>query len=136
MLKTKLFYPVNITYRISRSFKNTHRAIDFATPIGTPVYGSQDGVVQWIKDEGKRNYGKSVWVIHCVNNEKFMTIYAHLNDIHVKIDDCITPDIMIGLSGNTGNSGGPHLHFEVRNSHSRWSSPIDFYLVPYRREIV
>lgn len=90
-----------------------HTGMDFAIPEGTSVATTSDGVV---KQAGLRgNYGYAVEVEH---NGGFSTIYGHLSKVSVSVGDKITAGTEIGLSGSTGRSTGPHLHYEVRyNGH-------------------
>jgi murein DD-endopeptidase MepM/ murein hydrolase activator NlpD len=95
--------------RISQSFHPGHRAIDIAVPVGTPVRSTMGGRVVragW-NTEG---YGNLV----IVENGSYRTYYAHLDSIPVAVGQAVSAGDVIGLSGNTGNSTGPHVHYEVR----------------------
>jgi len=84
--------------------------VDFFAPMGTTVLASADGVVsdrRW----AKTGYGYHVRIAH---NIHFMTIYAHLRDIVVDEGQDVRAGDFVGYLGNTGNSTGPHLHFELR----------------------
>ena len=86
-----------------------HTGIDFAVPEGTPIPSIADGVV---KQAGLRgNYGYAVEVEH---DGGFSTVYGHLSKVSVSAGDKINAGSEIGLSGSTGRSTGPHLHYEVR----------------------
>lgn len=89
---------------------SVHKGIDIAKNLGENVNAALDGVV--IK-AGYNNggYGNLIIVEH-ENNMK--TYYAHLNDIYVKQGDIVKKNDVIGAIGSTGNSTGPHLHFELR----------------------
>lgn len=94
---------------ITQNFHAGHIGIDTAVPVGTPVYATMDGTVfhaGW-NNEG---YGKLV-IIH---NGKYKLYFAHLSEISVDVGDRVRTGMPIGLSGSTGNSTGPHLHYEVR----------------------
>ena len=99
-----------------------HTGIDFAVPVGTNIIAVADGVI------ANANWGKSygVQIVQEVvqNDKKSWVIYAHLSKSLVKAGDKVTKGQHIGESGNTGNSSGPHLHFENRNN-IRWSAGQD-----------
>jgi murein DD-endopeptidase MepM/ murein hydrolase activator NlpD len=91
-----------------------HTGCDFAVPVGTPVLAVDDGKIEnasWGKSYGKQIVQKvdGGWVI-----------YAHLNALRVKPGAKVKKGQIIGESGNTGNSTGPHLHFELRDK-IRWT---------------
>ena len=103
-----------------------HRALDFRAAVGTPVFGVS-GVVDWVQTwdgktkTGNQSYGNLVR-IRCNAKYKGKTVYclyAHLMAVYVTAGDLISDGQMIGLTGNTGNSTGPHLHFEVQLSGQR-----------------
>ncbi len=86
-----------------------HEGIDFAADIGTPVIAAAGGVV--VVAEMHPQYGNLIEIDH---GNEFSTRYAHLSKLTVKEGQVIRRSQRIGLSGNTGRSTGPHLHFEVR----------------------
>jgi murein DD-endopeptidase MepM/ murein hydrolase activator NlpD len=91
-----------------------HTGVDFAVPVGTPVLAVADGKIEnasWGKAYGKQVIQKvdGGWVI-----------YAHLNALRVKPGATVKKGQIVGESGNTGNSTGPHLHFELRDK-VRWT---------------
>lgn len=86
-----------------------HYGIDFAAPTGTPIYASAGGVVTARGYSG--SYGYRIIVDH---GNGYATLYAHLSSMNVSIGQNVTTSTMIGRVGSTGNSTGPHLHFEVR----------------------
>lgn len=90
--------------------KSVHKGIDIAKNLGESVNASLDGKVI---SAGYNNggYGNLIVIEH-PNNMK--TYYAHLNDIYVNVGDMVKKDDIIGTVGSTGNSTGPHLHFELR----------------------
>lgn len=114
-----LRYPMQGGYRVSSSFNlrrlhpvtqriTPHHGADFAMPIGTPILSVGDGVVTRI---GNHPFaGKYIEITHSV---KFKTRYLHLSDIQVKQGQQISRGNRVALSGNTGRSTGPHLHFEL-----------------------
>ncbi len=86
-----------------------HAGIDFAMPAGTPVRAAFGGTVEKAGDVGD-GYGISVVVNH---GNGYLTHYAHLSTAKVGVGDKVTAGETIGLEGSTGDSTGPHLHFEV-----------------------
>lgn len=85
-----------------------HQGIDIGISTGTTVVAAMEGIVSLISNEG--SYGKHIKII----NKDVTTIYAHCSKILVKKGDKIRIGQKIALSGNTGNTTGPHLHFEIR----------------------
>jgi murein DD-endopeptidase MepM/ murein hydrolase activator NlpD len=86
-----------------------HNGIDFGCAVGTPIKTVAAGKVFKIrKDTG--GYGWSVWINHGWG----VTLYAHLSAINVQAQQDVSAGQTIALSGNTGNSTGPHLHFGMR----------------------
>ena len=86
-----------------------HEGIDFVADIGTPVVAAAGGVV--VAAERHPQYGNLVEIDH---GNDFSTRYAHLSKISVRDGQVVKRGQSIALSGNTGRSTGPHLHFEVR----------------------
>jgi murein DD-endopeptidase MepM/ murein hydrolase activator NlpD len=95
--------------RISQEFHASHRALDFAVPIGTPVQATMPGTVTFAGAD-QRGYGNLV----VVENGAYQTYYAHNSEINVQVGQPVSAGMIVGLSGNTGNSTGPHLHYEIR----------------------
>lgn len=85
-----------------------HTGIDIAADSGTTIMASMEGIVELISSEG--DYGKHV-KIRCNN---VYTLYAHCSKIFVKEGQIVARGQKIASVGNTGNSTGPHLHFEIR----------------------
>ncbi|MFU8878121.1 MAG: peptidoglycan DD-metalloendopeptidase family protein [Wenzhouxiangellaceae bacterium] len=88
-----------------------HGGVDLRARIGTPVVATADGVVEYAGNNAGSGMGKMIKIIH---NYGFSTIYAHLDEIDVKVGQYIAQGEAIGRSGNTGLSQAPHLHYEVR----------------------
>ncbi|MBQ1071969.1 M23 family metallopeptidase [Micromonospora sp. C31] len=86
-----------------------HAGIDFALPAGTPVRAAFGGTVTKAGDVGD-GYGISVFVDH---GNGYLTHYAHLSTAKVGVGEKVSAGQTIGLEGSTGDSTGPHLHFEV-----------------------
>ena len=96
---------------ISQGFRAGHRAIDIAARIGTPVYAADNGIV--IKSGySKDGYGGRVIIDHQID---YVTLYAHLSQALVEVGDVVQKGQLIGYVGSTGNSTGPHIHFEIRD---------------------
>ncbi|MER5941285.1 M23 family metallopeptidase [Streptomyces sp. NPDC001928] len=104
------------SYELSAAFgsggsrwANRHTGQDFAVPIGTPVRAAGDGRVAKVACAGA--FGMEVVVQH---TDGYYTQYAHLASVTVDQGERVDAGQWIGQSGTTGNSTGPHLHFEVR----------------------
>lgn len=89
-----------------------HQGVDFATgKIGEEVFAVAAGVVTWAGE--RSGYGKMVRVNH---GNGYETLYAHDDQILVKVGDVVKKGQLIALSGTTGRSTGPHVHFEVHKN--------------------
>jgi len=122
--------PLNGNFRISSGFgmrndpksgeRKMHKGVDYATPVGTPIYAIADGTVKRKVNSNdmtyKTGYGKYIKLYHSkVGNAKSVeSRYAHLDDWSVPDGSVVKKGQLIGLAGNTGKSTGPHLHFEIR----------------------
>jgi murein DD-endopeptidase MepM/ murein hydrolase activator NlpD len=95
---------------ISQGYWELHRAIDIANAAGTPIVAADSGFVALL-GSGTTGYGKYVVIDH---GNGFQTLYAHFNIIYVMTGQSVKKGQVIGLMGSTGNSTGPHLHFEIR----------------------
>lgn len=85
-----------------------HKGIDWATPTGTPVYASCGGTVS--RAGWGSGYGYVVYIDH---EDGRQTRYGHLSKVLVKVGQTVKQGERIALSGNTGITSGPHLHFEI-----------------------
>jgi murein DD-endopeptidase MepM/ murein hydrolase activator NlpD len=91
-----------------------HNAVDLAAPIGTPILASADGQVIIAKTGGwNGGYGNYIVIRHSNGTQ---TLYAHSSKIIVSAGDVVKQGDVIGLVGSTGESTGPHLHFEIRGA--------------------
>jgi murein DD-endopeptidase MepM/ murein hydrolase activator NlpD len=88
-----------------------HLGIDITAPEGSNVYAAGSGVVTMAQDGYNYGYGKVIQIDH---GNGYVTVYAHLSQINVGVCQSVAQGSLIGLSGNTGNSFGAHLHFEIR----------------------
>jgi murein DD-endopeptidase MepM/ murein hydrolase activator NlpD len=118
-------------YKLSASFaqaggmwQSTHSGQDFAVSSGTAVYAAHGGTVVKAGGNGAGDgaaYGNAIVIKH---GGKTYSQYAHLSRIDVKVGQVVKTGQRIALSGNTGNSSGPHLHFEIRTT-ANYGSAID-----------
>jgi hypothetical protein len=110
-LKDKKVYKTSgFGYRIHPIYKTRkmHAGIDFAGPIGTPIYATGNGKVSKVGSES--GYGKHVIIDH---GYSYKTHYAHLSAYTVKRGQKVKRGDIIGFLGNSGRSSGPHCHYEV-----------------------
>ena len=105
-----------------------HTGVDFAMKPGNPIYSTGDGVVESVKFE-LFGYGNQVVIDHGFG---YKTRYAHLKSVGVAEGMKVKRGECIGLSGNSGRSSGPHLHYEVlyRGSHMNPANYFDLSITP------
>ncbi|MFJ4567522.1 M23 family metallopeptidase [Streptomyces caelestis] len=118
-------------YKLSASFaqnggmwQSTHSGQDFAVPSGTQVVAAHGGTVVKAGGNGAGDgpaYGNAVVIKH--GNGTYSQ-YAHLSKVEVRIGQVVKTGQEIARSGNTGNSSGPHLHFEIRTT-PNYGSAVD-----------
>ena len=91
-------------------YTRLHRGLDFAAPIGTPIYAAGDGTIERIGTYG--NNGKYIRIVH---KNGYKTAYAHMNKFarRLKKGSKVRQGQVIGYVGRTGLATGPHLHYEV-----------------------
>lgn len=117
---TFMRYPIPSQRRVSSGFSPSrrnpvtgrvqpHNGTDFSVRVGTPVLATGDGIV--VKATSHRDMGRYVVVRH---DGKYTTVFMHLSKLLVKPGQKIKQGQRIALSGNTGRSTGPHLHYEFR----------------------
>ena len=92
------------------SYPHFHTGIDMVAPFGSPVFAADDGVVALV-GATSTGYGNYVVIAHAGG---FDTLYGHLSTALVSVGQVVTQGTPVGLEGSTGNSTGPHLHFELR----------------------
>ena len=116
-------WPVPDNFTVTQGCGDQHAALDIAADTGTPVVATDDGTITvtqtWngIVTKGDNNsYGNMVQVTHA---DGTVTLYAHLSEINVRQGDTVVRGQQIGRVGSTGNSSGPHLHFEVLSNGSK-----------------
>jgi len=107
----------------------THNGIDFGTPVGTPVLAAESGKIARVgnNDRGssrwsRYQYGKYIVIEH---DNNLASLYGHLSSQIVKSGDRVEKGQIIGYSGNTGYSFGPHLHFSVL-----WAPTLQYKSIP------
>ncbi len=108
--------------------RTKHTGVDIPGSLNTPIYAARNGKVIFAGYSG--GYGNLVIIRH---DKSYTTYYGHLNKITTKIGDNVGVGVMIGRMGNTGNSTGSHLHFEVRKN-GEALNPADF--IPIRKFLV
>ncbi len=91
-------------------YPHFHTGLDLVSPFGSPVYAADDGMVALVGSSSS-GYGNYVVIAHAGG---FDTLYGHLSTALVKVGQTVTQGTVVGLEGSTGNSTGPHLHFELR----------------------
>ncbi|MFI1419081.1 M23 family metallopeptidase [Streptomyces sp. NPDC020731] len=119
------------SYKLSASFAQNggmwahkHSGQDYAVPTGTTVKAAHGGTVVKAGGNGAGDgpaYGNAIVIKH--GNGTYSQ-YAHLSQVNVKIGQVVKTGQKIALSGNTGNSSGPHLHFEIRTT-PNYGSAVD-----------
>ena len=113
------FRPLNypIGDRFGMRWGRPHQGLDFTAPMGARVEAAGRGVVSYA-GSSVGGYGNLVIVDHRLG---FQTYYAHLSRVTSYVGERVNGGTRVGLVGSTGNSTGPHLHFEVRRN----GTPID-----------
>ncbi|TVQ47737.1 MAG: M23 family metallopeptidase [Gloeocapsa sp. DLM2.Bin57] len=119
-LNVEIGYPLTTPINVNSNFgwrinplsgmSQLHEGVDFPVPIGTPIVAVADGKIETARD--LNGYGLIVIIRHQQNTRE--SRYAHLSQIFVQPGEYVKEGTVIGLSGNTGMSTGPHLHFEWR----------------------
>ena len=103
--------PIYARYRITQDFSWNHGGIDLAVPPGTPVFAAGGGTVIF-SGWSTWGYGYTVVIAH----GSTLSIYGHLNGAFVSCGQTVTAGQNIAVTGNSGRSSGPHLHFEIRGA--------------------
>ncbi|WP_044023641.1 M23 family metallopeptidase, partial [Bacillus anthracis] len=93
-----------------RSIDN-HKGIDIAASGTVPIIAAADGVV--IRSELSSSYGNVVYLSHRINGKTYTTVYAHMSSRSVSNGQTVKQGTQLGFMGNTGQSYGQHLHFEL-----------------------
>lgn len=111
-------------YNPIKKKQDFHRGIDFSAEVGTPVQATASGNVT-LADSGEGAHGYSIEIDH---GDGFVTKYSHLSEIKVEKGQPVALGDVIGLSGNTGASTAPHLHYEVIKD-GEYVDPLDYFEV-------
>lgn len=118
--------PLKRQWPLSQGYNRVHKGIDIATPVGTPIYATADGVVS---HAGPGARAPGVWggqEIH-VKGGGLERWFAHLSQIMVRVGQRVKQGQLLGKTGNTGISSGPHLHFGVfRGGWPNDVNPLDY----------
>ncbi len=103
-------WPAGNRYLSGNDYWDGHLGIDIAAGEGAPIYAADSGVVVFA-GWAFGGYGNMVMIDH---GNGYQTVYAHLSTVSASCGRSLSQGAIIGYSGSTGNSTGPHLHFEVR----------------------
>jgi len=116
----QLYSPSTVqTYALTH---NNHTGIDYSVPVGTPVDAAAAGIAYTVR--GNTGYGNYIKIVH---DDGYTSIYAHGNGtFYVNNGERVSAGQTIMQSGNSGNSTGPHLHFEVRNPSGQHINPTSY----------
>jgi murein DD-endopeptidase MepM/ murein hydrolase activator NlpD len=104
-------WPADNHFLSGNDYWSGHLGIDIAAGEGAPVYAADSGVVTMAQGGDNYGYGNVIQIDH---GNGYSTVYAHLSVIGVGVCQSVYAGQWIGSAGNTGNSQGAHLHFEVR----------------------
>ena len=139
MIKVKR--PVDQTFEISSPFgwredpiekkQKFHGGIDFKCPIGTPVYAMADGYIDaagWVKeDDHSFDLGLRIRQDVIIDGKPFILWYGHLSKLSIKPVELVKTGQLLGYSGNSGRSSGPHLHVQAREKDTSQLYDFEFY---------
>jgi murein DD-endopeptidase MepM/ murein hydrolase activator NlpD len=122
--------------KASHSDKQNYYAVDIVMPVGTPVLAARDGMVMTVDNDfygaglDMARYGDRANNIRIVHSDGTMAVYAHLEleSAHVQVGDRVRAGQLLALSGDTGYTTGPHLHFcvQVNSNMALISVPFEF----------
>lgn len=108
--------------RITQYFSFRHNGLDIGNKIGTPIYAADAGTIELANTGWNGGYGNTILINHGGGKK---TRYGHLTKLYVKAGDTVEKGENIGTMGSTGNSTGPHLHFEVIINGTRYN-PLNY----------
>lgn len=109
-----------LTSNFGHRWGTFHSGIDIGKggrPEAVPIVAAASGTV--IRANYDRSYGNVVMITHVIDGKVMTTVYGHLESIHISNGQSVEKGQMLGYMGNTGNSTGPHLHFEIH--HGPWN---------------
>lgn len=112
----ELAWPVDqavISQKFRREEKHNHDGLDIIRSYNAPIYAAHDGSVSYVSTGKNGGYGSMVIIEF---DDKWTTLYAHLNKISVKKGQTVVKGQPIATMGNTGHVTGTHLHFELRKN--------------------
>ena len=103
-------------YRIHPTLhkREFHKGDDLKAKLNTPVYATADGIVEWAGMHKRSGFGNLIILTHVYG---FKSYFGHLNKIVIKSGQFVKKGDLIGYTGNSGLSNGPHLHYEIRFIH-------------------
>jgi|GEM_PF-2127265 len=104
------------THPLTGARGSHHNGIDIANPGYHPIYAAADGVVR--RSYTSSSYGETIMIKHSINGGTWETVYAHMRDNsrRFSVGQRVKQGDQIGVMGNTGNSTGQHLHFELHKN--------------------
>lgn len=100
-----------VTSGFNEPGRGHHPGMDIAASGTVPIVASADGVV--IRSDYSSSYGNVVYLSHHINGQTFTTVYAHMSSRSVSVGQTVSQGQQLGFMGNTGDSTGQHLHFEI-----------------------
>ncbi|MGB9673644.1 MAG: M23 family metallopeptidase [Anaerolineales bacterium] len=115
-------YPLMEVFPITQDFSPQHPALDWGAPMRSQVLAAAAGKVEAVRFQSA-GYGLYVILKHA---EDATTLYAHLDEVYVSVGDSVEEGTPIAASGSSGNSTGPHLHFELRLDGKKAINPIPY----------
>ncbi|AYF78145.1 hypothetical protein D7D52_34820 [Nocardia yunnanensis] len=129
-------YPLDKSVEVGSGYRTAdrpdHRGDDFPVPEGSPIYAFADGTVTAAQDTGVQGFSAWIVISHVIDGKPMSTVYGHMNPggVLVKVGDQVKAGQLIARSGNSGQSSGPHLHFEIWNG-DRLNGGTDTDPTPY-----
>lgn len=125
-------WPANgrLTSGLGSRWGDFHAGIDIANKAGgVPIVAAADGVV--IRSYYSSSYGNAIFVAHSINGQMYTTVYAHMSSRNVSSGQVVSKGQQIGIMGNTGQSFGQHLHFELHKGEWNASKSNAVDPIPY-----
>lgn len=118
--------PVAPGTRVSQGFSNSHSAIDFAMPVGSELFACADGVVRRVNLNPLDESGIFIIVRGRGAWSQIEWSYSHMTRVDVDVDQEVNAGDIVGASGDTGHSTGPHCHFAVLTANDNFLDPRPF----------